>query len=440
MTSAPFPQLLRRSTFASHDPFISRVYTSTPSSIHQHGNWGLKYPIPRTRGPRYIRFSKLDAGKVIGADWRSAEPEARFVQAWGTGRVSWLSEDELPRYKTRSGVGLWDDYAAPPDEGSRSVELMDDVNAMSPRDFETYLEKVRRKRNTYLKTKLETLRQQSKDRLTLPEDRTLVALGTKGHVANPDTATLQVSMTTEALETPESQILHSAPHRVHGLSYSRLPHSAPALNSLLQHPGRALDKVSLQTEASDRARSFRPGDGTNRPWVVGIGSVAAKSRTNQGRISDIPAVEKGVDFTREDKNRGVARWTVSTASLKDPARVLGLEELTESQRSAQRGRPLSAAKKISPLDTFRFDITVDHVPDSEELVGTREWVGREPRPSAVQSSWSDALGLGGSKTERKQGEGARQIRSWEQKVQREAREDSAARVSSLLARLSGKTS
>ena len=70
---------------ASHDPLITRVYTSTRSSIDRHGDWGLKYPIHRrrTQGPRHIRFSTLDAGRSIGADWRSAETEARFVMTWG---------------------------------------------------------------------------------------------------------------------------------------------------------------------------------------------------------------------------------------------------------------------------------------------------------------------------------------------------------------------
>jgi len=449
MSSAPFPQLLRRSTFAAHDPFISRVHTSTPSSIHQYGDWGLKYPIPRSKGPRYIKFNTLDAGKVIGADWRSAEQEARFVQTWGTGRVSWMSEDELPKYKTRSGVGLWDNYALPPEEaeGERKVELMEDVNAMNPKEFGIYLEKVRRKRKEFLKTKLDSLRRQTRDKLTLPEDQTLITLGAKGHVVNPDTAGFQVSLTKEELEKANSRVLHAPPHRVHGLSYSRLPPTSGSFNPMLHHPGRAIDRVSQYTEASDRARNMRPGEGTNRPWVVDMGGIGTKSKTTAGRISDISAVPKGVDFTREEPHRGEARWRVTTASMKDPPRVLGLQQLNDAQRSSKRGRPQSAAKQMSPLDTFRFDITVKHVSsaspktvqDPEDELGSREWVGREPRTQKVPSTWSDELGLGGPRSDRKPGEGAKQLRSWEQQAQREAREDSAARVSSLLARLSGKT-
>ena len=449
MTSSPFPQLFRRSTFATHDPFISRVYTSTPSSIHQHGDWGLKYPIHRPKGPKYIQFNTLDAGKVIGSDWRSAEQEARFVQAWGSGRTSWMAEDDIPKYRTRSGTSLWDDYALPPEETERGDELMEDVNAMSPREFEQYLRKIRQRRKEFLGKKYDGLRQQTKEKLVLPEDKTLITLGAKGYVANPDTSGFQASLAKEELEKPESNTLHSSPHRVHGLSYSRLPSGSTLFHPMLQHPGRAIDRVSPLNDASDRARTFRSGEGTNRPWVVNLGNAAAKSKTSMGRISDIPAIEKGVDFTREDEHRGEARWRVTTASLVDPPRVLGLDRVTESQRSLRRGPSQSAAKKISPLDTFRFDITVEHVSSSSsggvpqiqplDEIGSRAWVGREPKTTTkVLNSWSDQLGLGGPRSERKQGEAGRHLRRWEQKSEREAREDSAARVSSLLARLSGK--
>ncbi len=358
-----------------------------------------------------------------------------------------MAEEDLPKYKTRAGLGLFDDYAAPPEEGDRKGELMEDVNSMNPREFEIYLEKVRGRRKKYLKDKMKGLRQQARDKLVLPEDKTLVTLGTKGYVANPDTSTFQVNLTKEELESPGSDVLHSSPHRIHGLSYSRLPPSSNQLNPLMHHPGRAIDKVSQLTEVTDRARNFRPGEGTNRPWVVGLGGVGTKSKTSMGRISDIPVIAKGIDFTREDEHRGEARWRVTTASLKDPPQVLGLDDLTEAQRAIRRGRQTSGTKKISPLDTFRFDITVEHVssdlqPESErepeEEIGSRAWVGREPRTPKVLSSWSDDLGLGGPKSERKAGDGPRQLRSWEQKVEREARDDSAATVERLLARLNGK--
>ena len=445
MSTAPFPQLLRRSTFAAHDPYISRVYTSTPSSIYQYGDFGLKYPIQRAKGPRYIKFSSLDAGKPIGADWRSAEQEARFVQAWGTGRFAWRGENDLPRYETRSFRNDTEMYAKELDEGGgdKQVSLMDDVNSMSPRAFRNYLKRIRSKRQDFLNERLNRLGQSAKDKLVLPEDKTLVTLETRGKLANPDTSALQVSLAREELEKPNSKLLHSAPHRVHGLSYSHPSLSSTSLDPMLRLPGRAIDKVSHLTGTMERARNFRPSEGTNRPWVVALGSVGAKTQTTMDRISDAPVIDQGIDFTREDEHRGEAQWRVTSAKLNDPPRVLGLDELTEASRSVRRGRPTSAAKKISPLDTFKFDITVQHAsaspdaadePRPEIELGSRAWVGREPviqRPS----SFSDDLGLGGPKNLRRPGEGFRQLRDWEQRAEKETMEVGAATVSKLLARL-----
>lgn len=78
--SSPFPQLLRRANIATYDPLISRIYTTTPSSQSRHSDWGLKFSIHRTKGPRYIKFNSLDSGPGFDCDWRSAEREARFIK------------------------------------------------------------------------------------------------------------------------------------------------------------------------------------------------------------------------------------------------------------------------------------------------------------------------------------------------------------------------
>ena len=367
------------------------------------------------------------------------------MQAWGTGRFSWIGENDLPRYETRSFRYDTEIYAKELDdvEEEKQVNLMDDVNSMSPREFKDYLRKIRSKRNEFLNERMKSLGQSTREKLVLPEDKTLVTLETRGKLANPDTSALQVSLAREELERRDSKLLHSAPHRVHGLSYSRLPPSSTLLDPMRHIPGRAIDKVSHLTGATDRARNYRPSEGTNRPWVVALGGVGAKTQTTMERISDAPVIDKGIDFTREDEHRGEAQWRVTSARLNDPPQVLGLDRLTEASRSVRRGRPTSAAKKISPLDTFRFDITVQHAslspdaagePRPELELGSRAWVGREPeihRPS----SFSDDLGLGGPKNQRRPGEGLRQLRDWEQKSERETMEVGAATVSKLLARL-----
>ena len=43
-----FPELLRRSRFASFDPTIRQSYGTPPSRLHR-GNWGLKRPIAQSK-------------------------------------------------------------------------------------------------------------------------------------------------------------------------------------------------------------------------------------------------------------------------------------------------------------------------------------------------------------------------------------------------------
>lgn len=133
MTSTgKFGQLFRKSAFASFDPSISRIYTSTPSSIDRHGDYGIKYPIHLEKGPKYIKVSELDLGRFLGSDWRSGEKEARFVQAWGTGRTPWSTPNETGQYRRASNTLL--DPETKPTAPSRK-QYMDDVNSMTQSEF-----------------------------------------------------------------------------------------------------------------------------------------------------------------------------------------------------------------------------------------------------------------------------------------------------------------
>ncbi|ORY35832.1 hypothetical protein BCR39DRAFT_512440 [Naematelia encephala] len=450
--SSPFPKLLRQSTFSSFDPHITRVYKSTPSSISRHGDWGVKYAVQRA--PKHIKLDQLDTGvKAIGADWRSGEREARFMDAWGRGRQSWMSEEDQVEYSLlRAGSSIFSDrsrlfaheLAHPAERKGIESEVMADVNMMRVDEFERYIQRIRKMRKGYRETKVDMLRPQVKETLATPQDRTLVALATRGHVADRDAASFQVDLTKKDITSSVGK-LYSQPHRLHGLSYSKLSPTASNVNSILHYPGRALDKAGAGNNNSASSRSASRF-GTNAPWIVAMGNTTVKTDSTPRRISDVPAMERGVDYSRQDRDRGAAKWSVTRALLQSPPKVLGLRDSATAQKYiVDRGKIISMAKMPSPLDTTHFNIAVKHAGPiaaaSRNEVGTREWVGTEPPPSLsrMRASAGDALGLGGPRRGRVQGEAGATLQSFEARKEADQRtkEIAAKRVADMLSRLGG---
>ena len=433
--SLNFPQLFRRSTFASFDPSISRIYTSTPHSVYQHGDWGTKYPIHRQKGPKHITVTDLDAGQLLGSNWRSGETEARFMKAWGNGRVGWMTDSDMPRYKIRSEGNLYDDeFPAPEEKKEEERELMDDVNVMPIETFKSYLKEVRQYRKDFLAGKINSLAPQTRDQLVLPEDKTLVNLGAKGHVANADTAVFQVGLAQSHLKRKGSKRLLSAPHQLHGLSYSRLPQTASAVNHVLHHPGRAVDRHHNLSHLSPSSLRGPGGRGTNQPWVVSTGGVTAVAKNDGARTSESAQIADGVDFTRSNPNQGSARFRVTLARMKSPPQVFRVPERIAAQAADPRAR---LQTRPTPLSTFKFDIGLKYVPEStgDEVagLGTRRWVATAP-PTAqsMLNQHGDQLGAGGPRSTRRSGQAVKEVRKWE------ARDASANRAIELLEQINAK--
>ena len=384
-----FPQLLRRSNFASFDPSITRVYTSTPHSIQRHGDWGLKTPVHRPKGPKYIKVNNLDAGKLLGSDWRSAEAEARFIQIHGTARTPWKHADE-GGFKRSMGLSghesLWGD-SLEVDEPAEGAEHLDNVNTMSPRKFEEYLQRVRKYRQQFLGGKIANLTPRARESLKLPEEKTLINLAARQHVAQADTGKFQVALAANEIESPESKRLQSVPHRLYGLTYSRPKAASSDSNPLMYQPARALDPA-----VNDRNRLARQNEnrneGTNKPWVVNLGGLTAASSNGGGRVNDQNSGSmRGVDFTRAFPAQGEAIFRVAGATIKAPPEVVG-PPLAKAE---------VASAKQRPLDTFKFSITVQPVSEqyvrrTEEL-GERSYVTADSR--VEMNGYGDRLGLAG---------------------------------------------
>lgn len=369
-----FPHLLKRTQFATFDPAITRVYASTPHSSLRYGDFGLKYPVAREKGPRYIKVTKLDVGHLLGSNWQSAEPEARFIQAHGTGKTPWTSHSESTSYASRSRSTWLDDADPSRSSGESSTEepeFMRNVNFMTPRAYRRYLQKIRQHRESFLRGKIQHLIPEVREKLVDEEERTYVNLASKGYMTEYDISEYQVALSEDTLKQSAGRIggqIKSVPHRAYGAAYSKLPAIAPEHNTMFYHPGRALDPVTAG-RVSPRHGVRNRNEGTNRPWVVSLGGVTGESRDASARATIDGVLQTGTDFTRENPTSGEGTYKINKAVIKAPPKVLNL-------RGKQR-----------PLYNFDFDMTVQPVSSeyvaSTGRVGTRAYaaVERPPMPS-----------------------------------------------------------
>ncbi|KAK4688278.1 hypothetical protein P7C73_g1834, partial [Tremellales sp. Uapishka_1] len=430
--SAPFPQLLKRSAFTTHDPLITRIYTSTPSSVSQHGDWGLKSAISLRKGPRYIKVNSLDAGPGIGCDWRSGEKEARFMEIWGQGGIGWRKDGaggSPARDLKKRRASLEDDAFSRPAERDETVveKWLPNIERMSGREFERYLDGIRAKRAEFLKIRLQNLPRSTRESRTLPEDQTLIAHSLSKDTLPSHSADFQAGITGDALAAPSSTTLHSTPHALHGLSYSPLPTSSTA------YPGRVLDRLSRNESQQNKGRQSGGLVDNNQPWIVGIGGLTALNENTHGRIGDKPTL-KQIDYASASHD-GSARFKINSATLRSPVNVFDVQNSNLEHRYKDFFS-VSAAKQPSPLDTIKFDIVVEEADDAAVEVGSPEWVTREPKLAGVNRLLYD-LGLpGGPRKDRTQGEGRRTVHEWEEKMKKkEVRVESAKTVENLLRRM-----
>lgn len=424
MTSTgKFGQLFRKSAFASFDPSISRIYTSTPSSIDRHGDYGIKYPIHLEKGPKYIKVSELDLGRFLGSDWRSGEKEARFVQAWGTGRTPWSTPNETGQYRRASNTLL--DPETKPTAPSRK-QYMDDVNSMTQSEFKRYLKQVKAVRKDFLHQKLNYLSPSAKTQLIVPEDMTLLNLAVRRFTGPTDTPAMQVGIANTKLSDFKNQTIYPNPHPLHGLSYSRPNRSS--VNPLMVAPGHLLDQdIPLHGRVD-----------TNRPWVVSVGHVTGVTTNSGGNVTEGAKLGEGIDYSRENRESGRADFRVSSASLEHPPNVLDVnKKIAMFKASGVRG----LAKLPLPMSKMAIDVKFEHVsPDAKkrtEELGTKSFVGHMPLSAkSLLNQWGDLHGAGAPKSSREQGAVLQNLKVYADVAERrKRRSESQAMVQDLLARI-----
>lgn len=233
---SPFATLLRRSKFATYDPRIGQVFTAYGGDAHR-GNWGFKRPIGVRRRGAYVTVKSVDT-PAQQTEWNSGEGQAKWIQKWEelnyeAGLVSGQ------RWRSIAGPAVSreciDSEFAPAEIGDGEgfkerwrPQAVRNIHAMSVKDFEAYLEKLREKRPAFiefLRKKNEKLANQSLFKLAQrPRDYHIDFI---------------VDEASKAAKSMDSRVIDPMPHKTGGALYS---HPSPLQTFLTTkpQPGRIL--------------------------------------------------------------------------------------------------------------------------------------------------------------------------------------------------------
>ncbi|EED82465.1 predicted protein [Postia placenta Mad-698-R] len=354
-TPAPsqFAALLRQSKFASFDPKIGQVYASFGGDAHR-GNWGLKRPLPLRRRKATVTVRAVDS-RQQQTEWKSAEQQHRWIQMWDEagvsprvpeggpwsrrlgqlGGVQWDIDSEFGT-STRDGVQ---------DDGGMAGALSDksmaipNIEAMSEKEFERYLEKLRELRPAFrdfvLSKKVpdwpvQSLWQQSAN----PSELHKHFLANQAHKAYNN--------------NPDARVIEQQPQRYGGLTYAKVP---PLQSRFLNKPapGRALQLSSM----SDVVASF-------------AGSTVVLSKH---RVDDLHPVDwETLGDANNEKGQGVVRnMRIQNARILDAPAVVA-----EKPGTLTSTRLLLGASVDPPEDR-------QHDQSNTNRPGSREYVGQQPQ-------------------------------------------------------------
>ena len=382
---SPFATLLRRSKFASYDPKIGQIYTTSGGDSHR-GNYGLKRPLAlRSREP-FITVASVDSLQQQ-TEWSHAEKEARWIRKvaevsrapevihggdlWKKsgpdGRFQWKVDSDFALGTTDADAVL----EAGRESRGRGQGNTPNIDAMTPKQFQRYLEKLR------------TLRPAFREFLEAEQAKNVLKKGRT--TSSPWKNKIQSSNLLEqsryetdlhksflskhmaqAVNDPESRILEQDVHPNGALAYTHLTD--------LEHffwrqplPGRAVGKT--------------------RNLVVSFAGVNATLplRKSEGiqPIDWKSLVERGADT-----GKGISKFRVSQVEVFKPPQVVGhkpegMEGMNVRMWVTSHGRlDLVMANPNLPW-TREY---VSHVSDAP-ITGTRPGMTNPPPVKRTKSAY-----------------------------------------------------
>ncbi|KAL1743697.1 hypothetical protein HDZ31DRAFT_40345, partial [Schizophyllum fasciatum] len=260
--SSPFSELLRRSRFASFDPYVRQTYVA-PQSYAQRGNYGLKRSINLTQKNSAISLKSFDE-RASYTNWTPAESNARFIRQFdelhvnprpspnkpwanyiGTqNQLHWLIDSE-----SSPGEGLAYDPvpttgrygASRPGPVEHTAISVPNLAAMKPRQFRTFVRRLQDARPEFReymnqlsdapRERYERLRQKRADGLKLTNSEMdfldnykdaaqAPLLGLAQNPALDHRARFLGERTRAEFEDRSQHKIEQQPHRVAGLNYA----------------------------------------------------------------------------------------------------------------------------------------------------------------------------------------------------------------------------
>ena len=374
---SPFASLLRRSKFASYDPKIGQIYTTFGGDSHR-GNYGVKRPLAlRTREP-FITIASVDSLQQQ-TEWSYAEKEARWIRK--VAEVSRTPEvihgSDLWKKSGPNGMFQWridSDFALGTTDADAALEAKKEsqshdqgstpnVDAMTPKQFQRYLEKLRTLRPAFRgfleAEQAKTARAKGKGRNTPSwkgKVRSSNLLEQSRYETDLHKTFLSKNMA-QTINAPDSHVLEQDVHPNGALAYTHLTD--------LEHyfwrkplPGRAVGKARNLVVSFAGANASLPLRKSE-----GIQPVDWKS-----------LVERGADT-----GKGVSKFRISQMEVLKPPQVVGdkpegTADMDVRMWVASHGRLDMVAANPNLPWTREY---VSHVSDSP-ITGTRPGMTNPP--------------------------------------------------------------
>ncbi|KAF8275130.1 mitochondrial ribosomal protein subunit-domain-containing protein [Lactarius quietus] len=297
---SPFAALLRRSKFASYDPTIGQVYTTHDGNAHR-GNWGFKRPLALRKRDKFVSVQAVDSPEQQ-TEWTSRESEARFIQRWEevapepTVRDSWEKHCSDSRSMHQTELAKEDENGnivdpaiqrqADEELGKRQwVASGPLISSMNPRQFTSYLDKLRQERPEFLSFLSEKAQipKTSSQHLVAPSAYEESALGSAETVRK---RFLQ-RRSHRIYEAPDSRAIEQRPHRNGGLSYA---HTSQLTHFFITNeaPGRFVEATI--SEVRHELRASFAGMTANLKTSASHHNVGSKFRVIESVLKRAPNV------------------------------------------------------------------------------------------------------------------------------------------------------
>jgi hypothetical protein len=315
--SGAFPELLRRSRFASFDPTICQSYGTPPSHLHR-GNWGLKRPIAQRKRNAFISLKNFEEHEHY-IEWNNAETQVRLIDkieeinfapklvpqvSWYTGlgpaaSSPWSRMDSdfapgesgmpilpksIPLFTTKlEGLGRRGkgEYGAKSSNVSDDGYLHPNLRAMSPKVFNRYIKKLRSLRPEFKKFLKENGDSESIRESGIQSSNLHIRfLGQHFDKQFQDTR----DENRADIHPNQPQPIRQQPHRVGGLMYA----SPTVLESFFN--SRAYPGIVLE----DGSRIYRHGSSNSSAFLVSTAGIIGRLEGKRAGPDVKPAFNSGI--------------------------------------------------------------------------------------------------------------------------------------------------